>query len=738
MTLPGDALFSAVEATVIERGDGVDVAVTVAVEEFPRRVGLQDTRQSVHLLDGDSGQQQWSNRDIGLGSTGSVAYSPDRSALLVPQGPKGATQSVVAFDVGSGERSETGYDVIPPRDRAVQDGSTAYVATDGDRMALATTAGALRVGSADGTVDWSYPAFRNVEVRTHDFTGDGVEDHLFVSRDAIERPGGPVQSRGLVLRDGADGSLVWSVAADAEEFETTGGYADIQLLDDGEGGTDLLAVRFPSGEGEDAPDPSLALIDGEDGTVENTQPDNIRIQSVIALGTVDGQRSLAITFGGGVGLLDLDGGREFGGFSYGRPPNEQVTQWRPFDEGRPARYVPVGDGDDDGTREMVALSREGRVATVDIESAQSIETRHRAEIGSNARVRGVQPVGDLTGDGYSEVPIETEGEDGPAVAIYAPGQGKIIERIEQARPDDLRRVAGDVTGDGVPTAVVSQTRGDQPAVGVYGGMERTVRHEFDERGNYRQAGIESVSPVATAGDVDGDGADEVAVVEASSEGGARVNLTDAGTGEVVDSIALEPFEGDRSRTIPGIYAQSIPDRNGDGSPELGVVTGVDGNNDLAVRHYVIDPQAGEVLLGGKGRAVEFLAVRESGVGVVSPGGSVSVVDPTTGVSITNTDASTNTDVTWSFDEDSAHVSRVYVDGHPVALTNGTEATVRLPPGEHTIQVRATNADGVTVYDTTTVEVEGGSSMDLVLYGVTLAALAVLLVPYAVRRYRRRP
>lgn len=230
-----------------------------------------------------------------------------------------------------------------------------------------------------------------------------------------------------------------------------------------------------------------------------------------------------------------------------------------------------------------------------------------------------------------------------------------------------------------------------------------------------------MTPATTAGDVDGDGTDEVAIVEGSTEGGARVIVRDGATGDRVDTIELERFED--GRTTPGVHAETIPDQTGDGAPELGVVTNVGDRSDIDLGYYIVDPQAGEVLLSGDGRVSHFLAFDDT-LGVVSPDDSVTPVDRTL-------------DLSWEFDGDETYITRVYVDGYPVELTTDTEATVRLPPGEHTVQVRATNAEGITVYDTTTVEVSGESSMDLLLYGLTVAALAMLLVPYLLRLLRRR-
>jgi hypothetical protein len=209
-------------------------------------------------------------------------------------------------------------------------------------------------------------------------------------------------------------------------------------------------------------------------------------------------------------------------------------------------------------------------------------------------------------------------------------------------------------------------------------------------------------------------------------------LRDPGSGDEIDSIELERVEEGRAK--PGLLAETIPDQTGDGSPELGVVTNVGGRSNLDIRYYVVDPTAGKVLQGGEGRQAGFVGL-DDGVGVVGLDGSVTRIDPNQGVTLADTGSGSELDLSWSFDSDANYVSRIYVDGRPVTLTTGTEATIRLPKGDHTIQVRATSEDGQTVYDSTEVSVSEESSMDLVLLGGTLVAVGVLFVPFGLWRFK---
>jgi len=736
-TVPGDATFFDLELTVVDRDQGADLAVAVTTEEYPLRARLPDSSRSLHLLEGASGDVQWSNRDVRLSDSGNVAYADgdEGPSLLVPHAPDGPFLPVTVVDTETGETETRRVGAVPTQDRSAHATGAGFVGVDdGDgQLAVTSTAADLTVVDAAGDLEWTYPALQDTDAVSADFTGDGVTDHLVVSRDAMDRFGGPPQTRGLVRRDGTDGTIAWSRFADPEAFARRGGYSHLQVVEGPDGGADLLALRQGSRERGEIAQPSVVVLDGANGSQlrGTNRPEDaplIRFLSLDVIGDVNGngEQDLLIAQEGAVSVVDPAVDGPIWVRSY-RDRGPDIPQWRPL-EGDRIAYEPIGG--DGPVEDVLAVSQQGQVAVLEADTSGeelSFETVRTVPLGGEIRIHRTRPLGDVNGDGYEEVLLTIVGEDGPKLVLFAPGQDEAIRRIGSPREWSVRSFEGEAA-----TVAVAAATGDGPQVSAFVPDAGRFRHEFDARPNLGRVGIRRTMPAAPAGDVDGDGTDEIAVVEASDEGGAAVDIYDVGSGDVVDSIELERVE--EGRTIPGVYAEPIPDRTGDDHPELGVVAAVGGGDGTDLSYYVVDPREGAVLVGGDGVANRFLALAD-GVGVLGPRGSLATIDVTRGVSLSQSVDGADVALDWEVDDE--YVSRVYVDGRPVALTRETSATVRLPPGEHTVQVRATGPDGVTVYDTVEVEVTADSSLDLLLYGATAGALGLLFVPYGIRRFRRR-
>jgi hypothetical protein len=629
-------------------------------------------------------------------------------------------------------------------------------------MAVASTEGDLRVVDESGTVEWEFPSIRDARVERADYTGDGATDALLTSRNAI-RDGVP--SRSLALRSGTDGSIRWSRSLPVADFHEEGGHALIRSVE-ADGGRDVVAVRSPphdpGTDPQELPPSAIVVYSGEtgerlarheltneDGQFSEAGPERkFRPGSMDVIGDVtgNGNANVLVGFWGRVAVIDVRSGEVVWERLYREPhPESDAEQWRPV-AGEDVRYRTVGGGDD---RRLVAISRnEGEIAVLKPATSgdgfDGFRTVAEATYDGELVARFDQRrLGDLTGDGYEELLIPIREEESATYKAFSPEAGEMIAAFGPVDRTAVVPTGADVTGDGRPATVVFERRGEDSRTTVYAGGDEVWSRGTETVHRLGELVPGAPMPAAPAGDVDGDGSEEIAYVETSDRGGARVRLYDAPTGEVVETVNLTDWQAPDSDLVPGIEARRIPDRTGDGEPELGVVAIAGGGPRAGAEFFVVDPAEGEPLISGERRLVDFLDL-ERGVGLVGADGAVRTVDVTGGVTLVEPepepDSGSALRVEWRFETADDYHTTVTVNGRPVAATTDRSTRLRLPAGTHEIAVRSTGVDGVTVHDTASVTVEEETSADLLLYGATGLSVAILfaigLVPALVGRIRR--
>lgn len=745
-TAPGDAHYFNLELTVVDDGGDAKLAVDATVVERPEERRYETATSELHLLDARSGDREWSTDRIDLESVGSIVSEPsiEDGNLLLATPPKQGTQEIAVVSLSDGSPAGSiAIDVVPSAEPSGPQTGVGYIGTNGDELAVVASAGDLSVVDASGAVQWSYPVVTEVRVTAvADFTGDGTDDYLLTAPTGLDRA---TQSRSMQVRSGVDGSIVWSASLDAEAVLGAGGYAITRPID-GDGGADILSVRqHPN---RDKPGGVIAVLSGDDGSVTNqfqlAGPDGaMRLASVEPIGDATGNGNQDAIVGGhqGVAVVDLDEGavvwqRVYDERRTSRGTDDGATVWNPFDEPGDIQYRTVG-GDATGTDVVAMNPRTGGIATVRIDTGGdelSVETVRKTSIDGSIQPNSMASLGDLTDDGVDDLYLEYRADDESKGAVFSPGAGEIVLTASQPRDLSLVTTEADFTGDGTPGMVIYRGA-DTQTVTAYSGVEQVWSTQVA-----RPPISATIHPAAPAGDVDGDGREEIALVEGSERdgSGARVTLYDVATGDLVETMALDAWEGGVGEPQPGVNAERIPDQTGDGQPELGAVAAMRHDSQAALEYFVADPSEGEVLISGDGSPSRFLEL-DKGVGILE-GGSVQSVDVTSGVTLRDPQVGSPVRLAWSFDAGTEYVTTVTVNDRPVAITPEQETTVALPPGTHEIGLQATGPDGITVHDTTTVTVEGGSSMDLVLYGMTALFVLVLFAlgrtGGLVRRVRR--
>jgi len=414
---------------------------------------------------------------------------------------------------------------------------------------------------------------------------------------------------------------------------------------------------------------------------------------------------------------------------------DQFEGLQPFDAYRPDYRVLGFESD---TLELFVIDGpQAQAAVVDVAtSEQQIDVTQRAEIDLPGEDIAGTPtlLGDVTGDGTEDWLFTTRGDNGLIRSVVAPGSGEIVRELTEER-GVLPTVTAIDRSDGGPRAVMSfALSGEQFTAELSSGSESVWRHERDFSpfgfGGF-EAGYQPATPVPG---IDGEGSVLIALGVVGPEGGVRVELYTP-QDDLVETIPLEPFrpefDPDEDGVIPAVRVDRIP--TGDSPPLLGVTASFPGSQ--RSRFYLVDPAAGQKLASVTGVEPTGVAL-DSGTGVLGRDGSITTVSPG-GVALAEPSADSTQQLEWSFDADEEYVTTVRVNQKPVTITTDQSTELRLPDGEHEIEVGARNQDGVTVYDSATAAVSEGSLADLLLYAASGLSVLLLFAFSGVKAIQRR-
>lgn len=231
--------------------------------------------------------------------------------------------------------------------------------------------------------------------------------------------------------------------------------------------------------------------------------------------------------------------------------------------------VALGDVDGDGVEEIVAGAGPGGGPHVRVFETDGTLLGQFFAYDEASRTGVFVATGDINGDGYDEIIVSEDAGSNGEVRFYdyaGVNKGHFKPFDNESR--GVRVAAGDVDGDGVDEVITGLGPGGAPRVRVFEGSGMFVS-EFDAYASTFDKGI-----FVTAGDVDGDGYDEI-VTGVDYGGGPHVRVFSA-SGEVESSFFAygENFRG-------GVRL-AVGDVNADGTVEIVTAPGPGGGPHVRV------------------------------------------------------------------------------------------------------------------------------------------------------------
>jgi len=264
--------------------------------------------------------------------------------------------------------------------------------------------------------------------------------------------------------------------------------------------------------------------------------------------------------------------------------------------------VAVGDIDGNGTREIITSTREGGIPTIKVFDVEGNNLGWDFEAYDSAFRGGINiGVGDIEGDGPSEIAVAPMSGGSPHVRIFGLRDGKIVPTTESFMAYNVNFRGGiaisigDIENDGIGDIITTPTSRGGPHIRIFGVRNRRyvpVTLGVMAYAESFRGGINSC-----VGDVNNDGKDEI-MTGIVSAGGPHVRIFGVGRNKRME-LSSPGFMAYDPAHRGGVSVTSI-DINYDGYSEI--ITGVGGDGNSVVR--IFDRT-------GKQVANEFMAYSEN-------------------------------------------------------------------------------------------------------------------------------
>ncbi|MBN1896114.1 MAG: PQQ-binding-like beta-propeller repeat protein [Candidatus Aenigmarchaeota archaeon] len=412
-----------------------------------------------------------------------------------------------------------------------------------------------------------------------------------------------------------------------------------------------------------------------------------------------------------------------------------VVNWTESDRGK---FIAVGDANGDGADELVLATWDSLTFLHSSSGPLNYEISSTETFAQGFNKDCVTKTVDINGNGAKDIVYEKYQKDAPSMFVFADGRnGYII--LEAEKSGTSAEISGyDFNGNGFNDFITFSlwTDGGGPKLEVIDGRSNDIiwSYDIDEGWMLRDMfGYSTVMPAAPAGDMNGDGVTDIALVRSQAwQPGCEIMIYDVKNGEKISDIVIEDIDNtrsDSSRWMPGIKASLLSDVTGDSIDELGIIALVGDSGQKQVKMYIIDIANGEIVSDFSTIGTEMIDIEGESVGIVGSSGNIYFLDITRNLRITSpvTGSVTGSPLKIEWSGDTESITTVMVDGSRVVMTDDSSAEFEMPSGDHKVSVYSSDRYGKGTYDTIDVTVEKDSSS--VLF-VTIAVVMLIVLLFS--------
>ncbi len=694
--------------------------------------------RTVAVVNGADGSAVWSGQ---MYTAGCAFTTVDDQPVVIELHPRLGIRTVNLWD----GHIETCVAIPSFVDKAAKlnlmsDGSYLLISEDGSLAAVSPAGEAL----------WAYSRLSSAEVQTGKFNSDAVPDLLVLGEVSPE-----AGVRQLSVLDGVTKKEMWRY--DVARIDSSAVLRGVHVIDDLTG-DDIEDIVGWVGR-------TVVRVDGADGSVASFEFK----ETIVSLEPfyVSGSGAMLVCSAQGLTILDNEGVKLW---------ESLYRDWNCTDFGA---VEVLNDLNQDGVSDLALCFADCMLIAVShgVDPLGFAALRSvNAETGKMLSLKEL--TNDIDGDGVQEVAC-FEYDAGASVAdgmlfVLSPTNGQIWHRWDMPATVDV--ACADLNGDDFQDSLVHRQIGfsemsagsyygevyEQTLLEVYSGKDGKVlwSYSFDE--DRWDAGGAKM-PATPAGDVSGDGIEDLAVSSIVVLGGSigtatdsdgetetrflhetHVSVYDIANGTLLREIVLPQAQKDsqvisdegHSRYFepvsgPGDALRLAGDLDGDAQQELAVLASYlpTGGHCLAL----IDLED-EQLLGFSAvlSTLDFFETSEPYTVGFSAEGSVCLANFSSELKVTSPAegdvVGNRVRISWEGNAASSSIS-LFVDGYESARTSGNEVVLPVTAGEHEVVVRSVDEFGTVTYAVVHFRAEGAPSA-LIL--ACLSAIALVAAYFAVR------
>ena len=404
-------------------------------------------------------------------------------------------------------------------------------------------------------------------------------------------------------------------------------------------------------------------------------------------------------------------------------------------------FLAIGDVNGDGMDDLVLVSWNGLAFLHSNITPKGLDysVASRMTLTNGINKDKVAKVADLNGNGATDIVFERNVQDAPPVYVFADGRSGYNIMEAEKSGTTMRLNTADFNGNGFKDTVVFQTwsASGSPKLEIIDGRTKDGIWSYkgiEDAWMVRDVfGYDSIMPAAPVDDMSGDGIADVAVGRSLPwQPGAEVFVYDAKDNKQLRRVVIEDVGsvGKEMRWMPAISLEQIPDVNGDGNKDLGVIMAVGEMSQKEIKMFVVDIFNEKIISDFRAIGSEIINLGNGSTGMIGSSGNIFFLDTKKDFTITAPDngSVTGSPVSVGWGGEGESVSTVLVDNKKILRTSDKAAGFEIPSGTHSITVYSFDRYGKGIYDSVDVEVVKSQSSITIVTVLVIFLLAMLFMP----------